>query len=148
MRREEVLGYGTAIIGVVAFGGGQVLARWVLVQTARPLLGATISMIAGSVFLVVLNRTGLRIAFKIHQKSVLFLALAGITDAGGVVCLYMALSREPVIVVTPIISIYPLITILLATIFLQGLERINLRLILGTCLVVAGVILIVVGRNF
>ena len=54
-------------------------------------------------------------------------------------------SRAPIIVVSPIISAQPVISLALAHVFLQKLERITLPLVLGTLLVVGGVVAIALG---
>ena len=73
--------------------------------------------------------------------------LSGIASASGVTFLYFALSKSPVVVVSPVVAINPLITLTLAHLLLQRLERITKRTIMGTLLVVLGVVIITLSRT-
>jgi DME family drug/metabolite transporter len=69
--------------------------------------------------------------------------LAGaICNTISVVCYYAALRISRVVVVAPITQTSPLIVAALAYLFLRHLERITLRLVLSSMLVVAGAILV------
>ena len=61
--------------------------------------------------------------------------------------LFWALTEAPVVVVSPITGINPLVAILLAHVFLQRLEHVTKRTIVGGILVVAGVALVAIGRS-
>ena len=75
------------------------------------------------------------------------IVIAGLCSSCGVMFYFLSLASAPVVVVTPIISIYPLITIVLAFLFLKGIETISLRTILGTILVISGIIFILFGNG-
>ncbi|HIN06426.1 MAG TPA: hypothetical protein EYM65_09355 [Dehalococcoidia bacterium] len=60
---------------------------------------------------------------------------------------FLALSRAPVTVVSPINASSPLITLALAHIFLRRLESLNWTLVLGTLISVGGVVLVVLGAE-
>ena len=60
---------------------------------------------------------------------------------------FLALDRAPVVLVAPLTGTYPLVSILLAYIFLKRMERLSWRTLLGAMLVVAGVALIAIGRQ-
>jgi len=81
------------------------------------------------------------------RRGFLWFGLSGIASAGGVTFLYFALSNAPVVVVSPVAAINPLITLTLAHIFLKKLERITKKTIMGTMLVVLGVIIITLSRT-
>ena len=50
-------------------------------------------------------------------------------------------------VVTPLASLNPLVTLTLAHLFLQRLERVTARMVGGTVMAVGGVVLVVVGST-
>jgi drug/metabolite transporter (DMT)-like permease len=50
------------------------------------------------------------------------------------------------VLVSPIIGITPLITLVLAAIFLRELEKLTFKVISGSTIVVAGVILVVLAK--
>ena len=70
---------------------------------------------------------------------------AGFASAFGVSCWYLALSKAPVVLVTPIIAVNPLVTIGLSLVFLRKLEKVTKKTIWGAALVVFGVVLISLG---
>ena len=65
--------------------------------------------------------------------------------AMGVSMLYLALSKAPVVVVSPMFALTSFVGLILAHFFLRRLERITLLLIVGTVLVVMGVVAVIVG---
>ena len=56
--------------------------------------------------------------------------------------MFQALSRGPVVVLSPVVSTNPLFTLLFASIFLRGVERITPRVVAGALLVVGGVVVL------
>ena len=76
-----------------------------------------------------------------------FAALSGLAAATAVICLYYALQWAEVVVVSPIVSTNPLITLLLAQIFIARLENITRRVLLGTTLTVMGVLVVIIGST-
>ena len=77
----------------------------------------------------------------------LLCALAGVFQGLAVASLFQALSRAPVTVVSPIYALQPLITLVLAHIFLRRLEAIDWLLAIGTAVSVVGVILVILGAT-
>jgi drug/metabolite transporter (DMT)-like permease len=74
----------------------------------------------------------------------LWFAANGICNGIGTLFLYAALASGPVTLVAPIYATYPLVTVVLSALVLTHI-RITLRLLLGTVLAVAGVVLILAG---
>jgi uncharacterized membrane protein len=64
------------------------------------------------------------------------------SDAVGVLCLEL----WQVVIVEPLVSSNPVLTLLLTAIFLRDLEALSLRVIIGAVLTVAGTILVVTVR--
>jgi uncharacterized membrane protein len=59
------------------------------------------------------------------SRSVLYGTLAGLTGAGGQLLLFLALRQGPAYIIFPIISLYPILSIVLSLLFLK--ERTNFR---------------------
>ena len=72
--------------------------------------------------------------------------VAGMLASNGLVLSFLALERTPVVLVSPIIGITPVITLVLAAIFLRELEKLTFKVISGSTIVVAGVILVVLAK--
>jgi len=59
---------------------------------------------------------------------------------------FYALSHGRVVIVEPLVSFNPVITLLLTSVFLRDLEVLNLRMITGALLTVAGTVLVVLAK--
>ncbi|MDA0265328.1 MAG: EamA family transporter, partial [Chloroflexi bacterium] len=79
------------------------------------------------------------------KSHLLICALAGLFQGLAVASLFQALSRAPVTVVSPVYACTPLITLVLAAIFLKRLEAIDLLVVVGILLSVFGVALVIWG---
>jgi uncharacterized membrane protein len=55
---------------------------------------------------------------------------------------FIALGRGQLSVIIPLLNTTPLFTVFFSALFLRDVERVNLRVILGAGLMVAGVVLI------
>jgi transporter family protein len=90
-------------------------------------------------FLVLFLREFSFAAFNV--KRIVFLLIAG-SIAGGIamIIFYMALRQIGAGRTVPLSSIYPLFTILFSALFLE--ESISLKVVVGTVLIVAGVVLV------
>ena len=75
-----------------------------------------------------------------HPLGILFALLTGITGVLGTFFYYAAAIRGQISIVVSLTALYPLITILLAIVFLH--EIITLRQVTGLCFAVAATILL------
>ena len=75
------------------------------------------------------------------------MALSGLASAVAVISLYFALERADVVIVVPISSANPLVTLLIARLFLERLEEVTRWVLVGTVLVVMGVALVIWGST-
>ena len=57
----------------------------------------------------------------------------------------LGLNVTQVVVVAPIVAVYPLITILAASLFLRGIEKVTKKTIAGAIIVVIGVLFVGFG---
>lgn len=135
-----------ATIGGVGFAMADVLRKVGLAEMQDPAFGA---LIAVSVMLVVvLTATAsirpMRRNFKIGAGWGWLVAAGGFI-ALALLSLFEALETGAVSVIGPIIAAQPLGAVLLSALLLRKIERITLRLVMGTVLVVAGVALIAVA---
>ena len=145
-KRDFTIGMTFAFSAAIAYGISAVLIKQGLANLAPPLVGAAVSLFAGTIVLafIGLRKTGGNL--RQEKRSVGLLLIAGIFAGLGIMCNYFALSMAPVTVVTPVTSTNPLFALILSHFFLGRLEKITLRVVLGTILVVAGVALITIGR--
>ena len=143
--RKPWTGYAFALGAAMCFGGSNVLAKNLIDQYAPPLAIACFSLLFGTTALLPFVGRGLGAGLRVPRVQVGMILLSGAVAAGAVTSLYFSLSRAPVVVVSPIAATNPLITLVMAHLFLQHMERVTLRLILGALLVVMGVVLVILG---
>ncbi|PKB70235.1 MAG: hypothetical protein BZY77_00975 [SAR202 cluster bacterium Io17-Chloro-G5] len=151
-----VLGYLMALGAGASYGATNVMAKQTLEVFDSPLVITMLSMLVG--MLVLAPLVGASTAHSgVHREkgqgfsknlwSLRWVALAGIASGIAVISLYFAVQRADVVVISPIVSSSPLITLFLAHVFLARLERITKRLLFGALLTVGGVVLVVIGNQ-
>lgn len=141
-------GFLFAIGSALAFGGVAVVGRLIVSTYAPAFVTAACAMSFGFVMLTAMGHRRIVPGFRRSPRKYLWVCvLAGLFQGAGALLLYASLSQAPATVVTPIYSSSPLLILLLSHIFLQRLEAVNLGLVLGTILSVAGVALVVIGAT-
>jgi len=143
-RRRAALGITFGFGAALAYGVSQVLARHTVSGLATPLVGAALALTWGTLGFALITFRNLREPVANFWRGALFFATGGIFSAIGVTGLFLALERAEVVIVSPISSVNPLFTLLLAAIFLREVEELNLRVVAGSLLVVSGVIVLTV----
>ena len=147
VRRDAIIGRAFGIGAALAYGTSAVLVRQGVARLAPPLVGAAVSLLSGTIVLTIIGMRNLGVANLVqNKKPIVFLLISGVVASLGVVSSFFALSMAAVVVVSPLQSTSPLFTLLLAHLFLGHLERITPKLVLGSILVVIGVILVTIGR--
>ena len=147
LERDTLIGYAAAIGAAACYGTLAVLGRKIATDIAPPLVANSFSMILGTLVLTIIFQSHIRTDFKVRpqKKGWIFVALAGCASTWGVTFWFLALGEAPAILVAPLAAVHPLFTVLLALVFLRGVERVTMRTVLGTLLVIGGVILITFG---
>jgi drug/metabolite transporter (DMT)-like permease len=148
--RKSLLGYMMALVAAASYGGTNVLAKELTEDYGSPLMITAFSLLFGIVLLWPLAGrdalAGLR-ASRGDRTFVMYAALSGLAAAAAVISLYYALQRADVVVVSPIVSSNPLVTLLLAKLFIARLENITRQVVLGAAVTVTGVLLVVIGST-
>ncbi len=145
-KREVIIGTAFAFGAALAYGGSAVLIKEGMAGLAPPLVGATISLLSGTLGLSVIGLRNLGSNLRREKKSVGLLLISGIFAGLGIMAHFFALSMAPVILVSPLTAISPLFVLLWSYFFLGRLEKITPRVVLGTVFVVVGVALVTIGR--
>ncbi len=143
--RRYLFGYLVALSAGTAYGMVNIFVKKANETVESPLLVTSISLLVGLSLLapLVAPRT-IRETKAVDDRwgSFRAVALAGLAAGVGVNSLYFALRDGDVVIVTPIVSIAPLVTVLMAHLFYSRQEQVTLRLVAGTVLAVAGVVLV------
>lgn len=135
-----------ALGAATAYGVNAIVAKEGMQRFGVVLPGLVVAIVAG---LLAMTPLALRALPPVRPpaRSVGFVMLAGLCAAGGIGSYFLALSQLPVSIVVPISSAYPLVTLLLARLFLHQSERITWRTALGALCVVAGIVVIALNRT-
>jgi drug/metabolite transporter (DMT)-like permease len=80
---------------------------------------------------------------RFDRRGVLWFAAVGLCNGSAVLSMYAALGHGPVTLVSPLVATYPLVTVLLSSVFLKR-ERVDAPLIAAVAATVGGVVLLFV----
>lgn len=128
-----------AMGAAVSYGVRPLFLKWGLEAASRPLTGALIGMLAAVIYATLLTPRS-ELWAGLRGPGAWLFAISGIMQALGFLALTFGLSKAPASVVYPITSAAPLFTILFTALVLRKTERLNWRIVLGTCAIIAGVI--------
>jgi drug/metabolite transporter (DMT)-like permease len=146
MSRVPSLAYAFPLTAALLYAVSHVLVRQGVSELATPLAGAAIGLFFGTLAFSMVNIRQLNFSLAARKWAVTVFVVAGILAAVGVALQYTALSMTPVIVVSPLTSTHPLLTLVFFRIFLRRLEPTSPRVTAGAVLVVLGVGAISVGQ--
>ena len=122
------------MVAAVAYGTGNVIAKKGMGETdVPPIVFTSFSLMFGMAI--------------ISRWPLLMMMAAGVSSGCAVMFLVLGLDRATVTMVSPIVALNPIVTLVMAHFLLQRLERITMRVVLGTFLAVVGVVLVVVGST-
>jgi uncharacterized membrane protein len=113
-----------------------------------PLFGVTVGFGTSLVIyaLVCVFSKKLRASISIKKQDLPYFCAAGISLTAAWLTMFYALSYGDAIIVTPLANLHPLFVLILSYVFLGKAERITRGIVVGACIVVAGVFLITNGQ--
>ena len=142
------IGLVSGLAAAASYGLSQIVSRRVVTETAPPLVTTAFALMFGLIILSILcHRILPGDIGRAPKRAWLFMVLAGLASTWGVLFLFFALSKSPVVLVSPATSINPLITMILTHLFLQRLERVTPRIVIGGLLIIVGAITVTVGAS-
>ena len=148
LRGPLVIGTIAALLSVLGYAGSQVVTRSLLTtDETPPQVGSTVTLFIGMLILGVASARNLRKDIRAPRMALLWITLAGILASTGAFLSFFSLAFAPVVLVSPIFTVNPLVTLILAAVFLRQVERITIRVFIGAGLVVAGVILVILSNQ-
>jgi uncharacterized membrane protein len=135
------------LVGAMAFGASAILRKAGLDYVGIPVMAAAVTAGSAAVFsFILLQIQGGKVAFKLTRTSAAWLFSAGLINTAAMLSVFYALSHGKVVIVEPLVSSNPVLTLLFTAIFLRDLEAVNPRVIIGALLTVAGTILVVTAK--
>ena len=139
------LGYLFALGAAFSYGTSQVVAKNI-VETIHPLVAASFGLLFGAIIMSIFASREIKSAPK-SIGPYIKASFAGLFSSAGIVFMFLALNTSPLVVVSPILAINPIFAIILSSIFINRLEKITIRLVLGAVCISAGVILVTLSLN-
>jgi len=138
------LDLGFPIIAAVAFGISSNLRKLGLLIVNDPLTAAAVTAGTAFVFSISLLQTrGGIAALRLSRANAGWFFAGGLANTGATLSVFYALSFGEVVVVEPLVSSNPVISLVLSALFLRDLERITPRVVGGALCTVAGTLLVV-----
>jgi uncharacterized membrane protein len=135
------------LVGAMAFGASAILRKAGLSYGGVPVMAAAVTAGSAAIFsFALLQFRGGKEALKLSRRSAAWLFTAGLVNTAATLSVFYALSHGKVVIVEPLVSSNPALTLLFTAIFLRDLEAINARVIIGALLTVAGTILVVTAK--
>lgn len=101
---------------------------------------AVIYEVIGGVFLSVVVLAAMKFQVQTHPKGIALAASAGLLGFVGALCFLYAVSKGPVSVIAPLSSLYPILAVILAIVFLN--EALTIKQGIGILFAVVAVILV------
>lgn len=101
---------------------------------------ALIYQVLGGLLVGMIGLAMLKFKPETHPLGILFALLTGITGVAGTLFYYVAASRGQISVVASLTALYPIITIMLAQIFLH--ETLVVKQVIGLCFAVIAIVLL------
>ncbi|OGP64779.1 MAG: hypothetical protein A2170_12680 [Deltaproteobacteria bacterium RBG_13_53_10] len=140
---SRLRGQTESILASVCFGLAPIFAKKGLLSGLNPLYGATIANATALLFMILFffateQRKGWASA---TQQGLMFAVLSGLCNSVALVSFYWAMAIGKVAIVVPVTCIYPLFTMVVAYLAMKESEVIDLFTVIGTLLIVIGVIL-------
>ena len=142
--KSKKRGYIFALLAALCWSAANLLIRRGVTTLAPPLASAPISLFFATLILVPPPET-LSTLPKAGRK-LWFIAVAGLCSGSGTLLFYSAMSLAPVVIVSPLGNLGPLVTLLGSHLFLRRLEKVTPRLVFGAMMVLAGAATVTIGR--
>lgn len=124
------------------FGTVAIIRKLGLAETG-PLFGSAVNITTALItFTTYLLVSGHRGAMVCHGRSLGYFIGAGAAENAGVFLLLVALGLGKVSIVTPLAGTAPLFVLPMTFFFLKGVEKLSWRIVLGSILIVLGVVML------
>jgi DME family drug/metabolite transporter len=89
----------------------------------------------------------LRASIAIKKADLPHFIAAGLSLTAAWLTMFYALALGDAVIVTPLASLHPLFVLVLSYFFLGKVEKITKGILVGACVVVAGILLITTGQT-
>ena len=137
------IGVTAALISALGYGSGAIASKHVVPHHTGPITATAFSLLFGAILVLGLFYKDLISDFKSSPtKAWIPVIFTGISASIGVTFWFLSMVKLPLVVSAPLVGAYPLVSIILAWIFIRRLDRITWKTICGAILVVIGITLV------
>ena len=144
--RRTLQGYLASVGSAAGYGFGTYFAYLVIRDGVPPMTATFFSLVFGLLLMAVLFPRPALVDLKLASlRGWVVVSMSGLASGFGVTSFYLSLDRVSVVIASPVAGANPLVAILMTHIFLQRLERVSVKTVIGAMLVVAGVALVTIG---
>ena len=114
-----------------------------------PLMASCVNATTGLVLAIgmIYGQGGPRKVLPMSRRVFAWFVAAGLCNTTGMVANFFALSTGDIVIVEPLISTNPVLTVVLTAIFLRDVETVNMRVCAGVALTFVGTLLLVYARG-
>ena len=142
---SRFVGYISAFGAAACYGLVPVLGKLIISDEVPALVVSALSMLIGaSILSTIFHRHVWNDRMLFGINGWVFCVFAGVAATWGVTAFYLAITHAPVVQISPLIALHPLVAILFTHIFLQKMEKVTKRVVFGATMVVGGVVVIVI----
>ena len=142
---SRFVGYISAFGAAACYGLVPVLGKLIISNEVPALVVSALSMLIGaSILSTIFHRHVWNDRMLFGINGWVFCVFAGVAATWGVTAFYLAITHAPVVQISPLIALHPLVAILFTHIFLQKMEKVTKRVVFGATMVVGGVVVIVI----
>lgn len=114
-----------------------------------PLMASCVNATTGLVLAIamVYSQGGPRKVLPMSRSVFAWFVAAGVCNTTGMLANFYALSTGDIVIVEPLISTNPVLTVVLTAIFLRDVETVNMRVCVGVAFTFVGTLLLVYSRG-
>ena len=137
------------ILGALSFSFSASVRKLGFFIQNLPLMASCVNATMGLVLAIVMvyGQGGPRRVLPMSRSVFAWFVAAGICNTAGMLANFYALSTGDIVIVEPLISTNPVLTVVLTAIFLRDVETVTLRVAAGVALTFVGTLLLVYARG-
>lgn len=135
------------LTAAIFFGISAIYRKAGIDSLGNPIYGATIATTSGLIFMAAIIFTARRFGqFKFNWRSCFYFSLAGLSVSFAYSLYLQALKYSTVNVIAPLVNTGPLFILILTFLFLKELERLTVKIVVGTIMVTTGAAMVMALR--
>ena len=137
------------ILGALSFSFSASVRKLGFAIDNLPLMASCVNATTGLVLAIVMiyGQGGPRKVLPMSRSVLAWFVGAGICNTAGMLANFYALSTGDIVIVEPLISTNPVLTVVLTAIFLRDLETVNMRVAVGVAFTFVGTLLLVYSKG-